>query len=65
MDIYDIILVAVIVTVMAIREVVVHKKIKQYRMTISTLLYIISEDPEKFEQVMQDIYKVSGMEEVE
>ena len=65
MDIYDLILVAVIVTVMAIREVVIHKKIKQYRVTISTLLYIISEDPEKFEQVMQDIYKVSGMEEVE
>ena len=40
----------------AIREFYVHKRFKQLRMTISTLLYIISEDPEKFEKVMQDIY---------
>ena len=56
MDIYDIIIVAVMVIAFAIREFYVHKRFKQLRMTISTLLYIISEDPEKFEKVMQDIY---------
>ena len=67
MDFYDIILVAVMVIAITItiREVYIHKKFKQYRMTISTLLYIISEDPEKFEKVMQDIYNVGGFEEVE
>ena len=56
MDIYDVIIVAVMVIAFAIREFYVHKRFKQLRMTISTLLYIISEDPEKFEKVMQDIY---------
>ena len=56
MDIYDIIIVAVMVIAFAIREFYVHKRFKQLRMTISALLYIISEDPEKFEKVMQDIY---------
>ena len=56
MGIYDIIIVAVMVIAFAIREFYVHKRFKQLRMTISTLLYIISEDPEKFEKVMQDIY---------
>lgn len=56
MDIYDIIIVAVMVIAFAIREFYVHKRFKQLRMTISTLLYIISEDPEKFEKVMQDVY---------
>lgn len=47
------------------REIMVQKKFKQLRITISTLLFIISEDPEKFEEVMQDIYNVGGFGEVE
>lgn len=47
------------------REIMVQKKFKQLRITISTLLFIISEDPEKFEKVMQDIYNVGGFGEVE
>ena len=64
MDIQNLLL-AVLIVVVMIREFYTHKKFKQYRMTISTLLYIISEDPEKFEQVMQDIYNINGLEEVE
>ena len=56
MDFYDIILVAVMVIAFAIRENYVHKRFKQLRTTIATLLFVISEDPEKFEKVMQDIY---------
>ena len=63
MEIYSIIIVAFIVTAMAAREVYIQKKFKQMRITISTLLFIISEDPEKFEKVMQDIYNVGGFEE--
>lgn len=47
------------------REIMVQKQFKQLRITISTLLFIISEDPEKFEEVMQDIYNVGGFGEVE
>lgn len=65
MDIYSIILVAVMVIAIAAREIYIQSKIKQLRITISTLLFIISEDPEKFEKVMQDIYNVGGFEEVE
>lgn len=65
MDIYGIILVAVLVIAIVIREVYVHKRFKQLRITISTLLYIISEDPEKFEKVMQDIYNINGFEDIE
>ena len=65
MDIYDIIIVAVMVIAFAIREIYVHIRFKQLRMTVSTLLYIISEDPEKFEKVMQDIYNTNGFEEIE
>ena len=64
MDIQNVLLVVLIVVVM-IREFYVQKKFKQLRITISTLLFIISEDPEKFEKVMQDIYNVGGFEEVE
>lgn len=65
MDIYGIVLVVAMAMFMVIREVVMQKQIKKYRATVSTLLYIISEDPEKFEKVMQDIYNVGGFEEVE
>ena len=65
MGIYSILIVAFIVTAMVAREVYIQKKFKQYRMTISTLLYIISEDPEKFEEVMQDIYNINGLEEMD
>lgn len=65
MGIYSILIVAFIVTAMVAREVYIQKKFKQLRITISTLLFIISEDPEKFEQVMQDIYNINGLEEVE
>ena len=65
MGIYSILIVAFIVTAMVAREVYIQKKFKQLRITISTLLFIISEDPEKFEKVMQDIYNVGGFEEVE
>lgn len=65
MDIYSIILVAVMVIAIAAREIYIQSKIKQLRITISTLLFIISEDPEKFEKVMQDIYNVGGFEEVD
>lgn len=65
MDIYGIILVVVMAIFMVSREFMVQKQFKQYRITISTLLYVISEDPEKFEQVMQDIYNINGLEEVE
>ena len=65
MGIYSILIVAFIVTAMVAREVYIQKKFKQMRITISTLLFIISEDPEKFEDVMQDIYNVGGFEEVE
>lgn len=66
MGIYSILIVAFIVTAMVAREVYIQKKFKQLRITISTLLFIISEDPEKFEQVMQDIYNVGGFgEEIE
>ena len=64
MNIQTILLVVLIVVVM-IREYMVQKQFKQMRITISTLLFIISEDPEKFEKVMQDIYNVGGFEEVE
>ena len=65
MDIYSIILVAVMVIAIAAREIYIQSKIKQLRITISTLLFIISEDPEKFEKVMQDIYNINGLEEIE
>ena len=65
MDIYSILIIAFIVTAIIAREVYIQKKFKQMRITISTLLFIISEDPEKFEKVMQDIYNVGGFEEVE
>lgn len=64
MDIQNLLL-AVLIVVVMIREYTVYNKNKQYRMTISTLLYVISEDPDKFEKVMQDIYNVGGFEEVE
>ena len=64
MNIQTILLVVLIVVVM-IREYMVQKQFKQMRITISTLLFIISEDPEKFEKVMQDIYNVGVFEEVE
>jgi cell division protein FtsL len=65
MDIYEIVILAFIVVAIAIREIYIQKKFKQMRITISTLLFIISEDPEKFEKVMQDIYNINGLEEVE
>ena len=65
MGIYSILIVAFIVTAMVAREVYIQKKFKQLRITISTLLFIISEDPEKFEEVMQGIYNVGGFGEVE
>lgn len=65
MDIYEIVILAFIVIAIAIREIYIQKKFKQLRITISTLLFIISEDPEKFEEVMQDIYNVGGFGEVE
>ena len=64
MDIQNVLL-AVLIVVVMIREFYVQKKFKQLRITISTLLFIISEDPEKFEKVMQDIYNVGGFGEVE
>ena len=62
MDIYSIILIAVMVVAILFREVLIHKQIKKYRVTISTLLYIISEDPEMYEKVMNDF---NGEEEVD
>lgn len=64
MNIQNLLLIVIVVVVM-IREYIVQKQFKQMRITISTLLFIISEDPEKFEKVMQDIYNVGGFEEVE
>lgn len=59
------IVVVSVVIALAIREFYIQKEIKQLRMTISTLLFVISEDPEKFEQIMQDIFNVGGLGEVE
>ena len=65
MDIQNVLL-AVLIVVVMVREFYVQKKFKQLRITISTLLFIISEDPEKFEKVMQDIYNINGFgEEIE
>ena len=64
MNIQNVLLIVLMVVVM-IREYMVQKQFKQHRMTISTLLFIISEDPEKFEKVMQDIYNINGFEEVD
>ena len=65
MGLYEIVILAFIAIALVFREVYIQKKFKQMRITISTLLFIISEDPEKFEKVMQDIYNVGGFGEVE
>ena len=65
MGLYEIVILAFIAIALVFREVYIQKKFKQMRITISTLLFIISEDPEKFEKVMQDIYNVGGFEEIE
>lgn len=64
MDIYDIILVGGMMIAMVLREVFINKQIKKYRLTISTLLYIISEDPEMYGKVMDEINNTERTEEL-
>lgn len=64
MDIYNIILVGGMMIAMVLREFFINKQIKKYRLTISTLLYIISEDPEMYEKVMDEINNTERTEEL-
>lgn len=64
MGLYEILILAFVVIALVFREVVIHKRIKQYRLTISTLLYIISEDPEMYGKVMDEINNTERTEEL-
>lgn len=64
MDIYSILIVVTMVIAIAAREFFINKQIKKYRLTISTLLYIISEDPEMYGKVMDEINNTERTEEL-